>query len=144
MKLSDLLRQPGLLNYGQPEYGRNPFESELSWFKSNPHVGGMAAEDNHVVMNPYSSLNNEQKKSVYLNEMARLLMRNKQIEPPTFGTTDSQNDYFGKINNGQSYGSMQDIRETIAARLATGDSSAKTPSLDQLIYSDKLKRLLGY
>ena len=32
------------------------YEGEDKYFKENPHVAGMAAEDDRIIMNPYSKL----------------------------------------------------------------------------------------
>ena len=54
---------------------REPYPSELEYFKSNPHVGGMATEDNRVITNPFSGLNDVQNKAIILNESSRLYYR---------------------------------------------------------------------
>ena len=42
-------------------YGiRDPFASELDYFKKNPTVSGMATEDNKIILNPYAKLNKEE------------------------------------------------------------------------------------
>ena len=51
---------------------REPYASELDYFKKNPSVSGMATEDNKVILNPYSNLKPEEYKAVVINETARL------------------------------------------------------------------------
>lgn len=128
-------------SYGR--YGRQPHGSELEFFKANRHVAGMAADDNRVVLNPFSDIKEDEMKQVYLNELARILMRTGAIERPQYGLTDEQNSFFSGINGGEPYGSGQDIRETLAARLLSGDPSAGRATMDQTSYVEKLRRVLG-
>jgi hypothetical protein len=69
-----------------------------------------------VVINPYSKLNENEKKQVSLNEAARIYMRKNTA--PSFDITEQQKESF------KSYGSDDDIRSTIAARILSGDKSA--------------------
>ena len=77
----------------------------------------MATEDNAVILNPYSTLSEAQKQAVVKNEKSRIYMRTSGVKPK-FNITDEQKKLFAE------YGSEQDIRETIAARILSGDSSA--------------------
>ena len=119
---------------------RPPYPSENEYFKANPHVGGMAAEDGRVVLNPFSSLTAAEKKAVAMNEGARLLMRGGSVPRPDFSLTPDQADFFATINKGSPYGSEQDIRETIAARILSGDQSAGNVTPEQVEY---VRRHLG-
>lgn len=96
---------------------RDPYESELSYFRENKHVAGMATSDNRVILNPYSDLSPEEKQAVALNEKARVFMRVSGVRPD-FSLTDEQRAAFS------GYGSEQDIRETIVGRIISGDPSA--------------------
>ncbi len=128
----------GLSALGGPnDLLREPYSSELEYFWKNPHVSGMAAEDNRVILNPYSPISAEEKSAVVQNEIARLLMRTGAVPAPQFPLTPAQSGVFGR------YGAPQDQRETIAARLATGDPSAGSPTREQSDYSAMLMRLLG-
>lgn len=141
----DDFRGPGLLWGGGRKYERSLlYPGEDSYFKSNPGVSGMASESGHVVLNPYSdpSINMD---AVYKNELARLLMRGQlpdlpQVQP-AFGVTPEQSSYLA----GTTYANapLQDQRETLAARLFSGDSSAGTPTGDQTAFVSALARLLA-
>ena len=88
---------------------REPYSGELEFFKKNTHVGGMATEDNRVILNPFSKLSTQEKLSVLQNERARVFMRTSG-KRPDFELTPEQRLKFS------TYGSEQDIKETIAAR----------------------------
>jgi len=104
------------INY-KPAPVRAPTKSELDWFKKNPETTGMAAEDNKVILNPDSKLSATQKQAVVVNESARIYMRTSG-KTPDFKVTEAQKAKF------KGYGSEKDIKETIAARIFSGDSSA--------------------
>ena len=95
---------------------RDPSDSEDSWFKMNPSVGGMATEDGRVILNPYSGLSAEQRGVVAQNEAFRLFFRKAGV--PQFPLTFQQYRQF------RGYGGLEDIRATILARLMSGDPSA--------------------
>ena len=114
---------------------RDPTDSELAYFKTNPHVAGMATEDNAITLNPYSGLADEQQMAVAKNEYARLMMRfMPNSEKPKFPLTTKQRETF------RGYGTQQDQRETIMGRLYSRDSSAGHPSMDQLLYLNRLMK----
>ncbi len=110
---------------------RQPYLSELNFFKKNLHVGGMAAEDNRIIMNPYSPLSLEQKNAVRKNERARVYMRISGNEP-NFAITPEQQQAFG------SYGSPQDIRETLVGRILSGDTTALNFTPEQEAFTQQL------
>ena len=97
---------------------RDPYQSELDYFRNNRNVAGMAAEDDAVILNPFSNISDAEKQSVIKNEKARILMRNS-ANRPSFDLTEKQRAAFGN------YGTEQDARETIAARIFSGDPSAQ-------------------
>lgn len=111
---------------------RKPYDSEVEYFKSNPDVAGMATEDDRVIFNPYSNVHPKHSDAIYKNEASRLYMK-KSKNRPKFKLSDAQKKAF------EGYGDEQDIRETIAARLLSGDESAGVASYDQLQYVDWLK-----
>ena len=111
---------------------RGPSESETRFFKSSPGVGGYAAPDGRIVLNPFSSLSEQQKQSVMMNEFYRLKMRNPMIGSPPRATP-------GQLERFQSYGSPQDISGTVIARMLSGDLSAGSPSFAQSGYADFLR-----
>ena len=112
---------------------RKPFAGEDKFFKGRPEVGGMAAEDGKIVLNPYSSLKEQEKMQVAKNEAIRLWMRDNKTEIP-FNVTKEQSKAF----SGTEYGNNpQALKETIVARILTGDqSSMATP--DQQSFSNKI------
>lgn len=111
---------------------REPWPSEAEFFRSNPNVTGMATDDGTVVLNPFSTLSERQLECVALNEAARVFIRIHGPRP-NFELTDEQIELFS------GYGSQQDIRETIAARLLSGDPSATNPTSSQLAFVASLK-----
>jgi hypothetical protein len=115
---------------------REPFQSEMDYFDKNRNVTGMATEDNKIILNPYSKLNEKQKDAVIKNEATRILIRTGQVEKPIFDITEEQ----GKFLDNTTYknASEDDRKATIAARLLTGDSSGQTATEDQMNYISKL------
>jgi hypothetical protein len=122
------------------EFFRNPEDSELDYFKSNPTVSGMAAEDNRVILNPYSKLSKKEKDAVALNEYGRIIMRTNPQFSPNFKLTDEQTKFLG--SNTYKDAPEQDRMATIAARLLSGDPSAGTPTIDQLKFVNSLQEFL--
>ena len=116
---------------------RAPTDSEQKYFKTNPHVAGMATEDDRVVLNPFSALSDKEKSAVVKNEMARIFMRNSK-ERPSFALTDEQKRRFGSYSANE-----KDVRETVAARLLSGDPSAGTPTTEQSAYVDHLRAAMA-
>lgn len=95
--------------------GRPPYSGEQAYFKANPHVGGMATEDGRVILNPHSALSPEQKRAVAQNEHFRLMLN----QTPAFPVTKHQ-----QFAGPYAYDPAA-TRQTIAARVASGDPSAK-------------------
>jgi hypothetical protein len=100
-------------------------------------VGGYAAEDDAVVLNPYSSLSAPEREAVVRNETARILMRSGRVPPPLFSLTPEQSGRFGE------YGPVEAQRSTVAARLVSGDPSAGRGTPEQLSYAEQLRGHLG-
>ena len=99
------------------------------YFQSRPDVTGMATDDGQVLLNPNSNLTPQEQEAVIANERSRILMRSGQVPRPTFTLTPTQNEYF------QAYSTdIQDVRETIAARILSGDPSAHDFTPEQLQY----------
>lgn len=115
---------------------REPHKSELDYFINNPHVGGMATEDNRVIVNPYSFLNEKEKQSIEINEASRVLMRTKMR--PNFNLTDDQSKRFGSYSQNK-----QDQVETVAARILSGDPSAGESTVEQDDFVSELKKMMG-
>ena len=122
------------------ELFRSPEEGELEYFKSNPTVTGMAADDNRVILNPYSKLSKKEKDAVALNEYGRIIMRTNPNFAPNFKLTDEQTKFLG--SNTYKDAPEQDRMATIAARLLSGDPSAGTPTIDQLKFVNSLQEYL--
>jgi hypothetical protein len=122
------------------EFFRSPENSELDYFKSNPTVSGMAAEDNRVILNPYSKLSKKEKDAVALNEYGRIIMRTNPEFAPKFKLTDEQTKFLG--SNTYKNAPEQDRMATIAARLLSNDPSAGTPTIDQLKFVNSLQEYL--
>lgn len=110
---------------------RDPYESELKYFKENPNVAGMATEDDRVIFNPFSDVHPNNSDSIYLNEASRLHMR-KSKRRPKFALTDEQKRLFAD------YGDEQDVRETIVARILSGDESAGNATQEQKQYAARI------
>ena len=118
---------------------REPYESELEYFKKNPNVAGMAAEDDKIILNPYSTLKPQEQESVKLNEAARVHMRRGMLPAPRYELTPEQQKAFSTYGTGN----IDDIRQTLAARLLSGDPSALTPTPEQQDYVKQLRQFMG-
>ena len=97
---------------------REPFESEREFFLNNRDVGGYAAEDNAVVLNPFSIRSPQEKQAIAKNEALRVLLRSSQTQPQ-FALTPEQSDRFKGYSQ-----DPKDIQHTLFARIVTGDPSA--------------------
>ena len=113
---------------------REPYKAELDFFRKNPNVGGMAAEDNAVIINPFSKLTPREKESIAVNEASRVLMRSRPELRPSFDLTPEQEAAFGH------YGSPDDVRATIAARILSGDPSALNATPEQKAFVMRLQK----
>jgi hypothetical protein len=111
---------------------------EEAYFKANPHVTGMAADDDKIIMNPFSTLKDNEKQAVMLNEAARVHMRKKLIDAPNFELTPTQTEKFGSYSK-----DPNDIRQTIAARILSGDPSAGDATPEQQEYVSRLRQFMG-
>jgi len=116
---------------------RKPIDSELEYFKSNPTVSGMAADDDKIILNPYSKLSKKEQDAVALNEYGRIVMRTNPQFAPNFILSDEQIKFLG--SNTYKDAPEQDRLAKIASRLLSGDPSAGTPTIDQLKFVNKLK-----
>lgn len=123
------------------DFLRNPYESELEYFKTNPTVSGMATEDNKIILNPYSKLSKKEKDAVALNEYSRIVMRTNPQFAPNFVLSDEQIKFLD--SNTYKNAPEQDRMATIAARLLSNDPSAGTPTIDQLKFVNKLKDFIN-
>jgi hypothetical protein len=114
------------------------YPGEDDYFKQNPHVAGMAAEDDRIIMNPYSKLNDAEKQAVMLNEAARVHMRRGTMAPPRFTLTPEQESAFAKYSD-----NPVDRASTVAARILSGDPSALKPTPEQQDYVQQLRKFMG-
>lgn len=117
------------------------FPGEDAYFKANPHVTGMAAEDNQVIINPYSTLNENEREAVATNEYARILMRNG-TNRPAYQVTPQQRQSFAGTEYGKPE-NEQSLRETIAARILTGDKSAGQATPEQSQFVEQLRAIMN-
>ena len=114
------------------------YPGEDEYFKKNPNVTGMAADDDKIIMNPYSTLKDNERQAVMLNEAARVHMRKKLIDAPNYDLTPEQMEKFGSYSK-----DVNDIRQTIAARILSGDPSAGKPTEAQQEYVGRLRNFMG-
>jgi hypothetical protein len=96
----------------------------------------MASEDGRVVLNPYSQLDPGELDAVALNEAARVFMRRERLTP-SFTLTTEQRMAFSN------YGPEGAIKETVAARLLSGDPSALEPTEAQIEFVRLLATSMG-
>lgn len=123
------------LNYLVNMYGmRDPYKSELAFFKKRPEVSGMATEDNKIILNPFSPLSKPELDAVSRNEALRFFMRQNAVNP-SFDLTKSQMEAF----RGSEYEKDPSAaKQTILARILTGDPSAKDATLDQTLEAQNI------
>jgi len=97
------------------------YSGEDKYFKENPNVAGMMTEDNRVIINPYSKLTDEEKDTVRINETLRLNFKQDNIVP-NIEISEEQRSFF----KGTPYENNEAaMKQTIMARILTGDPSAK-------------------
>lgn len=119
---------------------RQPFESELEYFKKNPNVSGMATEDDKVILNPFSGLSEKEYQAVAINEASRILMRRPQYRPD-FELTEQQLRFLDSTLYRNA--SDEDRKATIAARLLSGDPSGGVATSEQSLFVNTLKQALN-
>lgn len=113
------------------------YGGEDEYFRNNPHVSGMAAEDGNIIFNPYSKGVNFD--SVGKNEAARLWMRENKVEPK-FNLTEAQKAAF----RGTEYENDEAaLKHSIMARIISGDPSAGQVTPMQQTWSDWLLKNLN-
>jgi len=111
------------------------FDGENLYFKNNPNVAGMAAEDGKIIFNPYSKLSQEKLDAVGYNEASRLYMRENNIVP-NISINDEQRDFFKDTE----YKNNEDaLKQTIIARYISGDPSANLDK-SQLVEAENIKK----
>lgn len=118
---------------------RDLYPSEHDYFKSNPHVGGMATEDGRIIINPYSKLSAQEKQFVAKNEAMRLWMRDNNFQPD-FQITPEQQSRFANTEYGNNPAAL---KQTLLARMLTNDPSAGKQTFEQSIWANKLAQQLN-
>jgi hypothetical protein len=108
---------------------RDLYPGEDEYFKKNKNVGGMATEDNYIILNPYTNLNPEQQNAVKVNEAARLYMN--QYGTPNISLTKEQKDNFQGLGD-YATANPEIQKQTIIGRILSGDNTAGTPTMAQL------------
>ena len=117
-------------------YGiRAPAKGELAFFKDRPEVAGMATEDNKITLNPYSTLSKKELSSVAQNEALRIFMRLNDIQPKFSLTKDQLYMFKGTEYENDPLAAKQ----SILARILSGDPSAGEPTLDQTLEAQKIQ-----
>jgi hypothetical protein len=136
-RLASAMKPLPTSSFGYPV--REPVPSEQVFFALNPNVGGYAAEDGAIVLNEGARnedryLSNRELGGVARNEASRLYMRDRNIVPD-FSLTKDQELKF----QGSAYGSNPEaLKQSIAARIITGDPSAGKTTKEQKDFSQSL------
>lgn len=125
-------------SFNNRELLRDPYASELEYFKKNPSVAGMATEDDRVILNPYSGPGIN-KDAVIKNESVRIFMKKNKIVPDFSLTTQQLNKF-----KGTEYEKNElELKRSIVARILSGDPSAGDVTQEQRKYADYVKHLIG-
>ena len=133
---------------------REPTAGELEFFKSTRGqiTPAYAADDDRIVVNPFFKFANtgegltpEQLYGIKLNEASRIHMRRGHIVPPRYDVSEEQLNAeiapgFPLRNYSQD---MNDIRQTIAARILSGDVGQINPTPEQVEYAAQLRKYMG-
>lgn len=136
-RLASAMRPLPTSSFGYPV--REPVPSEQAFFALNPNVGGYAAEDGAIVLNEGAKykdryLSNRELGSVAQNEASRLYMRDRAIVPDFSLTKDQELEF-----QGTAYGSNPEaLKQSIAARIITGDQSAGDTTPEQKSFAQSL------
>ena len=119
---------------------RDPYPSEMEFFRQNPHIGGYAADDDRVVVNPYNRLSPVENEALIRNESARIFMRRNYSARPTaesFPLTEEQRGYAYPVAQPPMLPEAA-LRETMAARVLTGDPGAGQTTPQQARFAEEL------
>lgn len=129
-------QEPSSSYYGYPV--RPPYAGEVEHFKNNPNVAGMMAQQGNEITfnpNPMPGVNLD---AVGKNEAARLWMRENNFAPQ-FQVNPQQSAQF----NGTPYQNNPDaMRQTLLARILSGDQSAGQATDHQKQIADWIKAML--
>ena len=113
------------LKSGDKVYGyeiREPYESENTYFKQNPNVTGMAADDNKIILNSFSGMNPKNQRSVAENEATRLYIRDKGYKFDFPVPQVTQSPFKGSVYADPD--NLHHLQSTIISRGVVGDKSA--------------------
>ncbi len=117
---------------------RDPNPTELEWFRANPNIGGYAAPDDMIVVNPYNRLTPRENEALIRNESARIFMRRNPSARPSFSLTEEQAQMPYPAYDPPSR-PEQSIRETVAGRMLSGDPSAGAVTDEQKLFLEELR-----
>lgn len=114
---------------------RSPDAAEATWFASQPDVAGYAAPvppgtQRQVVLNPLLSADSQQ--AVHANEGIRHFMY-ETGQSPSFGLTPSQRTLLAFYGNGAYAAHPEAARQTIVARMLSGDQSLAPYTSEQQV-----------
>lgn len=119
---------------------REPFESEVKWFRSNPEVAGMASYgDGSVVLNPFSNLSESEKAKVIENEGIRLWQNQNKVKYGFDVTPEQEASFKGTAYEGKA----DALRETIVGRILSGDPSAGFVTPEQSMAAEWTRQIMG-
>jgi hypothetical protein len=141
-RLASAMKPLPTSSFGYPV--REPVPSEQAFFALNPNVGGYAAEDGAIVLNEGARsgdryLSNRELGGVARNEASRLYMRDRSIVPDFSLTKDQELEF-----QGTAYGSNPEaLKQSIAARIITGDQSAGETTKEQQSFAQSLLKQMG-
>ncbi len=132
------------LRADQRVYGyeiRKPLSDEDRYFKENPNVSGMAADDGKIILNAYSKLTPEERNSVARNEAARLYMRETGMKfnfpVPQIDQAPFKGSVYADPKN------LHHLQSTVVARIIAGDPSVGTATTEQITAADKIRSALS-
>ena len=115
---------------------RTPSASELIWFRDNQEVAGFASEDQKIVLNPFRRFSQAERNSICINEAYRILMNRLHIVPEIKVTSEQR-----KFFRGTAYENNEGaLKQTIIARISSGDPSAGRATAEQKGYAICLKQ----
>ena len=120
---------------------RGATQSESDWFKKSG-IPGMYSEGS-IVLNPHIQMSDKMREAIIRNETVRGFLAQRNMMP-VFSLTPNQTKVFMSINNGNPYGSMNDIRHTILARILSGDPSALDVTYEQEAYAEQIRKLMNW
>ena len=115
---------------------RKPNKNEEAYFRQNPNVAGMAADDMHIILNPYSPNTLDQQQRVTINEAVRLSMREHgdifTFDVPQINSAPFAGSIYADPSN------KHHLQSTIIARIISGDTSAGEVTPEQRVAADMI------